>query len=73
MYSDPLARGYVDAFDAIGADPNNELIVATAGGAVLRMLQLTFIPYLTYRAAGGHSSKACGSHRAPARKASAPG
>jgi len=46
----PLAGSYYAAFDAIERDPNNELIVAeTADGQLAGMLQLTFIPYLTYR------------------------
>ena len=46
---DPLPPAYHAAFAAIDADPNNELIVADAGGAVVGVLQLTCIPYLTYR------------------------
>lgn len=46
---DPLPDAYRRAFDAIDADPNNELIVAVHGGDVVGMLQLTFIPYLTYQ------------------------
>jgi GNAT superfamily N-acetyltransferase len=46
----PLPDSYYAAFDAIDRDPNNELIVAvTADGQLAGMLQLTFIPYLTYR------------------------
>jgi GNAT superfamily N-acetyltransferase len=45
----PLRRTYYDAFDAIAADANNELIVAEIGGAVVGTLQLTLIPYLTYQ------------------------
>jgi len=43
---------YSAAFRAIAADPNNQLIVAVAAGekqpAVVGVLQLTFIPSLTY-------------------------
>ncbi len=49
MFSDPLAESYLTAFDAIDRDPNNELVVAAAGGEVIGVLQLTFIPNLTYR------------------------
>ena len=46
----PLPESYYVAFEAIDRDPNNELIVVeTTDGQVAGMLQLTFIPYLTYR------------------------
>jgi len=46
----PLPNAYGDAFDAIDRDPNNELVVADAGdGRAIGVLQLTFIPYLTYQ------------------------
>lgn len=49
-YATPLPPAYHAAFDAIERDPNNELVVATdATGRVIGVLQLTFIPYLTYR------------------------
>jgi ribosomal protein S18 acetylase RimI-like enzyme len=48
-FADPLPNSYYDAFAAISADLNNELIVVENGGAVVGMLQLTFIPYLNYR------------------------
>ncbi|RJL30950.1 GNAT family N-acetyltransferase [Bailinhaonella thermotolerans] len=38
---------YLRAFDAVAADPNNELIVADAGGEVAGTMQLTFIPGLS--------------------------
>lgn len=45
----PLDPGYLAAFEAIGGDPNQELIVAeTETAGVVGMLQLTFIPSLTY-------------------------
>lgn len=49
VFSEPLASSYLSAFAAIDADPNNELVVAILDGAVVGMLQLTFIPYLTYQ------------------------
>jgi GNAT superfamily N-acetyltransferase len=49
VFSQPVASGYTEAFAAIEADPNNELIVAVVEGAVVGMFQLTFIPYLTYQ------------------------
>ena len=45
----PLPTSYYEAFAAIDADPNNELVVVEANGQVVGVLQLTFIPYLTYR------------------------
>lgn len=45
----PLPNTYLAAFEAIEADPNNELVVALLGEEVVGMLQLTFIPYLTYQ------------------------
>ncbi|MDT8449435.1 MAG: GNAT family N-acetyltransferase [Wenzhouxiangellaceae bacterium] len=47
--ADPLPEAYRSAFEAIAADPNNELIVADDDGAVVAVLQLTFIPGLTRR------------------------
>lgn len=49
VFSNPLAAGYAEAFAAIKADPNNELIVAVLDGVPVGMLQITFIPYLTYQ------------------------
>lgn len=44
----PLNSDYIKAFNSIGSDPNNELIVVTSDHDLIGMLQLTFIPYLTY-------------------------
>src|SRR5699024_5726399 len=49
QYSDPLPETYHYAFEAITEDPNNELIVALQAARVIGVLQLTFIPYLTYQ------------------------
>ena len=46
---DPLPSSYVAAFEAIDRDPNQELVVAVADERVIGVLQLTFIPYLTYQ------------------------
>ena len=46
--SQPLNSSYRSAFDAIDRDPNNALIVAEIDASIVGMLQLTFIPYLTY-------------------------
>ncbi|MEG3190770.1 GNAT family N-acetyltransferase [Lysobacter sp. D1-1-M9] len=49
-YELPLPPAYQAAFDAIAPDPNNELIVAESGeGGVIGVMQITFIPYLTYQ------------------------
>ncbi len=48
-YVTPLPLSYYTAFEAIGCDPNNELIVIEMNGRVAGVLQLTFIPYITYR------------------------
>ena len=49
-YAVPLPESYHTAFDAIDRDPNNELVVVeTADKQVIGVLQITFIPYLTYR------------------------
>jgi len=50
-YELPLPAGYLAAFDAIEADPNNELIVACLGERVVGVLQLTYIPYVASRGA----------------------
>ncbi len=48
-YSLPLSGSYESAFSAIELDPNNELIVAVLDKAIVGVLQVTFIPYLTYQ------------------------
>ncbi len=48
-FATPLPESYLHAFEAIDADPNNELVVACQGTEVVGVLQLTFIPYLTYQ------------------------
>jgi ribosomal protein S18 acetylase RimI-like enzyme len=46
----PLPPSYVDAFAHIDRDANNELVVVEADGqAIVGVLQLTFIPSLTYQ------------------------
>lgn len=42
---------YLEAFDAIDADPNNEIIVAEHQGDVVAMAQLTYTPGLSRRGA----------------------
>jgi GNAT superfamily N-acetyltransferase len=50
-YELPLPASYLAVFDAIDSDPNNELMVACLGERIVGVLQLTFIPYLTYQGA----------------------
>jgi len=47
--TEPLDQRYLDAFDAITDDPNNELMVVEDGGVVIGLFQLTFTPYLTHK------------------------
>ena len=44
----PTNQRYIDAFQSIEKDPNNELTVVECDGNLVGMLQLTFIPYLTH-------------------------
>ncbi|CCN45874.1 putative Acyl-CoA N-acyltransferase [Vibrio nigripulchritudo MADA3029] len=44
----PLNSAYLEAFEAIMRDPNNELLVVEFEHALVGMLQVTFIPYLTH-------------------------
>ena len=46
--SRPLNQNYLNTFSEIDRDANNELIVAESNAEIIGMLQLTFIPYLTY-------------------------
>jgi ribosomal protein S18 acetylase RimI-like enzyme len=49
-FATPLPDTYYTAFEVIDRDPNNELIVGeTDTGALIGVLQLTFIPGITYR------------------------
>ena len=45
---DPLPRAYRDAFRAIHDDRNQRLMVATLEGRLAGVMQVTFIPSLTY-------------------------
>lgn len=48
-FATPLPDSYFAAFEAIDRDPNNELVVVEAeGGAIMAVLQMTFIPCVTY-------------------------
>ncbi len=44
----PLNESYTSAFNAISADPNNQLLVVENEGALIGMMQMTYIPYLTH-------------------------
>lgn len=48
-YERPLPESYARAFRAIEQDANNELVVACRGERVVGVLQLTYIPSLTYQ------------------------
>ena len=48
-YTSPLPVSYLSAFDAIDADPNNELIVGELEGRTVAVLQLTYIPNISRR------------------------
>ena len=48
-YGDASAPTYHQAFAAIEADPNNELVVATVGDRVVGCMQLTRIRYLNFQ------------------------
>lgn len=45
----PLPEAYFNTFKAIENDPNNELIVAEQEGHMVGVMQITFIPYMTYK------------------------
>lgn len=45
----PLDPAYDAAFGAIESDPNNELLVAESGSDLAGVLQVTYLPSLTYR------------------------
>jgi GNAT superfamily N-acetyltransferase len=47
----PLAQGYLDAFAAIAASPDQRLIVAIEGDRLVGTLQLSFIPGLSKKGA----------------------
>ena len=45
----PLPGSYYAAFEALARDPNNELVIVELAGTIVGVLQLTYIPYITYR------------------------
>lgn len=46
---EPLPQEYLEAFRAIDRDANQQLTLATRDDVIVGVLQLTFIPSLTYR------------------------
>lgn len=48
-YRRPLPNSYIEAFNAIESDPNNELVVACYGNKVIGVQQITFTPYITHQ------------------------
>lgn len=67
-YELPLPPAYLAAFEAIEADPNNEIVVACRNGEVAGVLQITFIPGLTYQ--GGWRALIEGVRVAPENRSS---
>lgn len=70
-YELPLPESYVEAFEAIAKDENIELIVACQGDEIVAVMQLYFVPHLTFqggwratiegvRVASAHRSKGIG-------------
>lgn len=45
-FEQPLPDSYIQAFEAIEADPNNELIVACLDGEIVGVQQVTFTPHI---------------------------
>lgn len=45
--SEPLNQKYLQVFEAIDDDPNNELIVVESSGNIVGVFQLTFTPTLS--------------------------
>jgi ribosomal protein S18 acetylase RimI-like enzyme len=48
-YEKPLPDSYINAFQAITSDPNNELVVACQGIEIIGVQQITFTPYMTHQ------------------------
>jgi GNAT superfamily N-acetyltransferase len=48
-FETPLPQAYYTAFEAIEADPNQELLVAELDGEVIGTLQLMYLPSLSYQ------------------------
>lgn len=48
-YELPLPESYINAYRAIAADPNIELVVACRGNEIIGVQQITFTPHITYQ------------------------
>jgi len=48
-FREPLPQSYLSAFKAIDDDANQYLAVCCENGRVIGVLQMTFLPYLTYQ------------------------
>jgi len=48
-FETPLPQSYYDAFEAIDADPNHELVVAEIDGEVIGTLHLMYLPSISYQ------------------------
>ena len=48
-FESPLLESYLQAFEEIERDPNNELIVVEQNGGIIGTLQLTFIPSISFQ------------------------
>ena len=44
----PLNEAYAQAFEAVDADPNNDLLVGEMDGTVMAMMQFTVIPSISF-------------------------
>ena len=47
-FSDPINPAYVEAFNNIESDPNNDIVVGVIDGKVIGTLQMTMIPNLSF-------------------------
>src|SRR5699024_1623693 len=48
-YEHPLPNSYIEAFEAIASDLNNELVVACYDNEIVGVQQITFTPYITHQ------------------------
>lgn len=48
-YEEPLSQAYVTAFERISEASDNMLIVVEQGASIVGMMQLTFIPSISFR------------------------
>jgi len=48
-FETPLPQSYYDAFEAIDADPNHELVVSEIDGEVIGTLHLMYLPSISYQ------------------------